>query len=766
MMPRLAAIAFLTWSMPVCALAQQPPDAEWRLRVVDPSGAAMEGVSISAGRWSASRSVGQILDGAVTSTGAEGRATWRASANGVAWIAAEGFVPRIVQSAESLAWEGVVDLGRIVLHPGKPLVGVVRDAAREGIEGAAVTLNPSASNHHGHPSIRAHLFAETDESGIFKIPAVPDGAFDLSLSHDGYLGRTVHCVTPLSPLDITLDPGALITGRAVASAGAVPRVLSEARTEIGRFYGQHQEDGTFSIRVPSGVRYRLAFRGGAVRSTQLFGGIAIGPQDGVEWVVPETAPELEVRCQTAEGDPVPDFEAFVRWSQEHQPPFSNMAPRFRGAVAAREGVAKLSVDRAWRPGRGVLRVRAPGHGETYVPIDAPPEGQPPGPVLVTVAPEVVVRGRVLRADTGEPIAGVKVWGMPNKKGWIGYSVPSDVAVLTDDAGRYELRQLAPGTWTLEVHKPGWFRPYSEQLELDPAVESVVTMNDVELVPPETVQVQVEGLDDPERWFVEHRISPPNNGMAFVPDGHAFVRQAASLREPSPWISSLGEISVSVFTLSQGTHPYVIRRAASWKPGDDGVVKVVVEDGWVCRVAGRWRADDRAFSERLGVRAVPSGSGFSGGWGEIRADGTWGFEVVPGRYAFSVVDLATGLELWRGEPIDVFEDDDEVEIDPRFEAVALEFAARDATWPVPVKAVAMDGLYLPRELETLLLPPRPMTLTYYRTPLGWLNSTGPYMLPQDTDPFESEWQPGTERWVIQAPAPLSDAELLQAPGTGG
>jgi len=764
MLPRLAALG-LALCLPLAAAPQRdaPADVEWRVRVVDPSGRPLANVAVFA------ETAQDPAGAADATTNAAGRATWRAPASASARFSAPDRIPLIFRSASSTEWNGIIEVGRIVLHRGVPLVGIVRGPDKQGIEGVWVRLGPAAKSQHAQPSLRPHLVARSDGSGVFKLPAVPDGAFHLSLAHDDYLAQTVRCITPRSPLDITLDPGERITGRAVVAEGEVPRFWCEARTEVGRSYGKTEEDGRFAIRVPTGVRYRLMFQGGATRAGQLVGPIATGPQDGIEWSVPvaEALPRVEVRCRSAAGKPVAEFSVAARWSQDHAPPYSSMCLWFRGVAADDRGVAALDVDREWQPNRGVLRVRAPGYGETFVPIHAPADGEPPEPIEVTLQPEVVVHGRVLRADSSEPLAGAKVWAMPNGLGQIGYGAVPDVAVTTDAEGRYRLAGLAPGTWTLEAHKPGWFRPFAKQVELDPATAPVLAADDIALTPPETVTVQIVGLEDPERWFVHQGLSPAGDGMNFMPGHSTRVRHASTLVDPSPWTCGGGKVVVSVQTFSSGTSPYPIRRAAEWEQGNDGVARIRVRDGRVYQVSGRWLTDDYAFVERLGVQALPTSIEATEGWSEVRADGSWSLDVAPGSYRIAVVDFATGLALWRSAPIVVSSHVEDVEVHPQFEPVALRFQLADPARPLPIGSLSLEGHRFSADLRTLLLPPRPVTIRYRRTPPGRLGTTGPYMA--EGDWIEATWRPGSAtqgsaEWRIEAPAPLSPEELL-SPGSG-
>ena len=77
----------------------------------------------------------------------------------------------------------------------------------------------------------------------------------------------------------------------------------------------------------------------------------------------------------------------------------------------------------------------------------PPRDQPPAPRAGTG----VIRGRVVRADTGQPLRRVQV----RVDEWSTGDLGGPAATVTDAEGRYELTQLPPGRYQLKATRGGY-----------------------------------------------------------------------------------------------------------------------------------------------------------------------------------------------------------------------------------------------------------------------------------------------------------------------
>jgi protocatechuate 3,4-dioxygenase beta subunit len=82
-----------------------------------------------------------------------------------------------------------------------------------------------------------------------------------------------------------------------------------------------------------------------------------------------------------------------------------------------------------------------------VPAQLPARDQPAAPKAETG----VIRGRVVRADTGEPLRRAEV----RVDEWNAGSRSGPAATMTDAEGRYELTQLSPGRYQLKARRGGY-----------------------------------------------------------------------------------------------------------------------------------------------------------------------------------------------------------------------------------------------------------------------------------------------------------------------
>src|SRR4051812_42550954 len=118
---------------------------------------------------------------------------------------------------------------------------------------------------------------------------------------------------------------------------------------------------------------------------------------------------------------------------------------------------------------------------TQASSQSPPRDQPRTPRAATGA----IRGRVVRADTGEPLRRVHVrideWNPKDQSG--------PVSTMTDAEGRYELTQLPAGTYHLKASRGGYVdveygqrRPFERGRPLELADGAVLQNIDFALPP--------------------------------------------------------------------------------------------------------------------------------------------------------------------------------------------------------------------------------------------------------------------------------------------
>lgn len=139
--------------------------------------------------------------------------------------------------------------------------------------------------------------------------------------------------------------------------------------------------------------------------------------------------------------------------------------------------------------------------EGYSPTDV--VTTPPGPVVILLAPESAIHGRVVD-EHGEPLAKAKVW--------IAQSYP-EIATQTDGRGRFSLAPLGPQSYALEAALPG-HHAYSER---DIALGIAEQVTDVVLRATPAHQVALRLLDETGAPCKRPRASLHTPGHP-VPDG--------------------------------------------------------------------------------------------------------------------------------------------------------------------------------------------------------------------------------------------------------
>lgn len=211
-----------------------------------------------------------------------------------AWIEADGFLPRYLESFEVPAG-GVASLGDVVLRRGRSVRGVVvDDETEEPVAGATVAVGPPGhrATRSGSPT-PGGVAAATDAEGRFELRGLADGEWRLVASHPGH-ARTVEHELRVSLDDAWDDQadevrfrlkrsGELLV-RLVDRAGEpVPGVLLQARSASGRWLGPVFPTDADGSAVLSGVppgrvevfrAGRGAARGSAGRVTVPAGGQA------------------------------------------------------------------------------------------------------------------------------------------------------------------------------------------------------------------------------------------------------------------------------------------------------------------------------------------------------------------------------------------------------------------------------------------------------------------------------------------------------------
>lgn len=372
----------------------------------------------------------------------------------------------------------------VVLSPGFILSGVVKDKEGRPLAGATVVVNRSVQMMGGRggamvsfnsiESIRPQV--ETDFEGKFGFKGLAAADYDVTVSKTGFTRSTTNGVKAgegASPMDITLNPGATISGRVVQPNGqpvtgysisARPSASSTTNARGGLLGGRGNNmsptdpDGSFLIEglIP-GTAYDLSLFGVADFT---------GDARKKNLVAPATDVEIEVATRgriagrvldAATNAPITDFEAsftparsggvvmIVRGGgggNDRRTPFSSSEGSF-----AFEDVPPGSWDvtvwaKTYQDARsgGVAVVS----GETKT-ID------------VKASRGLVIRGRVVDGKTGRGVQDASVSATNANSGGggifvIGPGGGDGGGVITDADGRFEITGKGSGSYQLTARQ--------------------------------------------------------------------------------------------------------------------------------------------------------------------------------------------------------------------------------------------------------------------------------------------------------------------------
>jgi protocatechuate 3,4-dioxygenase beta subunit len=371
-------------------------------------------------------------------------------------------------------YEPVTDVGTIVLTPGVTLAGRVRDEDGKPLAGARVEARDaleSARWFRGQPS-HFLAIAETDASGIFRLPCALPQASSLEVRKPGHHSVSLPCVAADTPLEVELRASGFLAGRVLDAEGrgvADVRVLLQTERRGRPETTWSEADGSFRLtRIQPGRVQVLAKGRPAQASAEARSEILTGPQENLELQFPAaesgpTATTFAVRAVVkATSAPVTAFRAAAVFEQYANQNANYLDYRLSSQQAKRavDGEARLPAPAKNAPTVGAIRVLAKGFAPATVRDYeyAEPEAEAARPPLVVeLVPEATLQGTVRHERSGEGLAGARIW--TRFRADAGQNVfdqrtdPPVDAVTTDDKGSFTLRGLGEGTWQVFVRHP-------------------------------------------------------------------------------------------------------------------------------------------------------------------------------------------------------------------------------------------------------------------------------------------------------------------------
>jgi protocatechuate 3,4-dioxygenase beta subunit len=443
----------------------------------------------------------------------------------------------------------------VVLSPGVTIAGTVKDKDGQPVAGAAVAISRSVRMQGGRGGNMvsfatieaARPQAETDFEGKFAFKGLSVGDYEVTVTKAGFtrnVSSGVKTGDGAAPLEVTLMPGAAISGRLVQPNGlpVTGYMVSAAPTAPDRPAGgpmvmmggrglmtPTDPDGSFTLEgLTPGSAYDLTLMGG---------GDFRGGQRKRNIVAPASDVEIEVAARgritgrvvdTGTNAPVTEFEARVS--------------------PARPGGGMQIVVRAGGPSESDRRIPfsspdgafsfddiAPGNWDVTVWAKTYQEARTGG---VTVAPGeakavevkatrgLVIRGRVVDAKGGRGIPDASVSAQESGSGG-GMFIIDDGSfgpgILTDADGRFEIVGQAPGAYQITAKHPQ-FSEGTARLTLEDRDGAL----DIPLVPGGTIAGVVLSAQGAPLAGAEVSLQGGNDGggMRFGFDGQSTLSDGA------------------------------------------------------------------------------------------------------------------------------------------------------------------------------------------------------------------------------------------------
>lgn len=230
---------------------------------------------------------------------------YRISVQGAGWQP-QSVPGLLVAAGEILSVDIEIDAGVVI-------EGIVRDPRGSPVP----DVNVSVRTERGAPSAQTM----TDRSGAFALDTLSEGTHTVSFRRDGWLVQSTDAPTGGPALDITLEPGPIVSGRLVASDGtpvAQGRIQSE-RDWRRAVLAESVSDGRFEFSASTDQEFRLLIRAATFAETTFdvpagggdLGDIALAEAVRIEGVVldPDGAPLPGARVTASRDDP----EQRTRW---------------------------------------------------------------------------------------------------------------------------------------------------------------------------------------------------------------------------------------------------------------------------------------------------------------------------------------------------------------------------------------------------------------------------------------------------------------------
>ncbi len=363
---------------------------------------------------------------------------------------------------------------RLVLSPGRSVVGRVIDPEGAPVAGAAVTVHRSRRSLDGDGRVTegGGGSAASDAAGRFRLPHLAAGDYELLVARQGFAEpprlefAVPEGVGEVDLGDLALERGVALEGRVVASKGApIEGASVQVQPRMGDFGFESSWRSDQEAQTDADGRFRIADLRRGARVELAVSHPDYGSAEVAEVEVPPAEPllielrplgGLEVRVVDADGTPLPG--ASVGSYSEHRVSLGGSQSGGTASFARygeTDGEGRLLV----RFGAGPvnLLVGKPGYEERRLPAVEVPGGRTAQlEVVLRPAASATLVGRVAD-DRGRPLPGFQVQAervvADGGDGWPGAMSWREPAT-TDAEGSYRVDGLAAGEYAVRAQGPG------------------------------------------------------------------------------------------------------------------------------------------------------------------------------------------------------------------------------------------------------------------------------------------------------------------------